>query len=122
MVKFIQQNGTCHKILLTSGELVLVLYALCATFILGGDMGEVSLCKQQHQTIYKLLVAVIFFGYFCLFRLIYFIFPHWAGIKFYRRKQTADLDSQKTISKDIPVFNYFIDAYINMNRHEFYEC
>ena len=67
---------------------------------------DVAQCKQEFPTFYVVALIFMALGYLSIVRLLYLIFPHLIGYKFFSYKQSKDTINQAAESKDLNIYVY----------------
>jgi hypothetical protein len=91
MVKFVTLDGYTFKMFIVSIDCASFVFSLVAASTLNSNHANINACQNQYPTLYSLLLVITVMGFFTIFRVVYFIFPHWTGPHYYNNVQARDL-------------------------------
>ena len=67
---------------------------------------DIAVCKEEFPTFFVVATIFMVLGYLSILRMIYLIFPHLVGYKYFAYKQSQDTLQSAGESKDLNVYSY----------------
>ena len=71
-------------------DVVHIIVAVVATAFVSNDKESAATCKSEFSTFYGISFAFTILGYMAILRLLYLIFPHLIGYKYFGFRQRID--------------------------------
>lgn len=89
-IKIVTFRSKCLKAVVVTMDLLHISWAVFMQFLAHADPGGVLVCQEEFSTLYVVTVILMVLGYLSIARLLYLIFPHLLGYKFFQYKQRKD--------------------------------